>query len=292
MKLILGDKTNELLHMIYEYLSKSNRDQVIWLDGKDIVYELKVDDAIATDKTIVKWSYRGIDISPESTTGVLNMLNYLDQSLFNEFTEEDREYVQDEFNCYLLFALNEFGNVLNPPWGGSLSGFCQSLPYQWNLVKRYTQDIQVPLAFFGPLKQVPDDLFLGYNTVVSGNSFNAMYWKIGLPQTLERDNHYLWYERPRGNPFVVTVLDNHMWVQPLDDTIQGSLTIGEVADLCHSLMDHFHLRLAMILFFFDERANQYTFGSIYPNIDIRHLPSSNVSEFLEIISATLESSPL
>ncbi|WP_416808888.1 hypothetical protein [Bacillus thuringiensis] len=289
MNLILGDKTNELLNMIYEYLSKSNKGQVIWLDGQDIINDLKVNDKINADKTTVKWHYRGIDISPENTTGVLNLLGYLDQSLFYEFTEEDQEYAQAEFTSYLLFALNQFENVLNPPWGSTLSGFCQSLPYQWTLVQHYTQDIQVPRAFFGPMKYVPNDLILGYNTIVSNNPFNGMHWKKGLPQTLSHDDHYLWYHRPRGNPFIVTALDNHMWIQPLGNTLENSHALEEVNNLCYTLMEHFHLRLAEILFFFDERTKQYTFGSIRPNVDVRYIPSSSIPEFLQLISAILSS---
>ncbi|AUS25929.1 hypothetical protein MMB75_09380 [Paenibacillus sp. P2(2022)] len=291
MNLILGDKTNELLNMIYEYLSKSNKGQVIWLDGQDIVNELKVNDEINADKTTVKWCYRGMDISPESTTGVLNLLGFLDRSLFNEFTEEDQEYAQAEFTSYLLFALNQFKNVLNPSWGATLSGFCQSLPYQWAFVQQYTQDIQVPRAFFGSMKHVPNDLILGYNTIASDNPFNVLYWKIGVPQTLSHDDHYLWYHRPRGNPFVVTVLDNHMWIQPLHNAIQYSQALEEVSDLCYALMEHFHLRLGEILFFYDEKDKLYIFGSIRPNIDVRYIPSSSIPEFLQLISATLSSPP-
>ena len=289
MNLILGDKTNELLNMIYEYLSKSNKEQVIWLDGQDIVNELKVNDEINADKTTVKWCYRGVDISPESTAGVLNLLGYLDRSLFNEFTEEDQEYVQAEFTSYLLFALNQFENVLNPPWGTTLSGFCQSLPYQWTLVQQYTQDIHVPQAFFGSMKHVPKDLIIGDNTIVSNNPFNGMYWKIGLPQTLSHDDHYLWYHRPHGNPFVITVLDHHMWTQPLGNSNQYFQVPKEVSDLCYALMEHFHLRLAELLFFFDERAKLYTFGSIRPNVDVRYIPDSSIPEFLKLISTTLSS---
>ncbi|SCC24346.1 Uncharacterized protein BCZB5J_02164 [Bacillus cereus] len=288
MKLILGDKTNAFLNMIYEHLLKSTKGQVIWLDGHNIVNELAFDDEINEDKTIVRWRYNGVDILPEDTTGVLNMLNYIDQSLFNEFIEEDREYVQEEFTSYFMFALNEFRNVLNPPWGGSLSGFCQSLPYQWTIVSRYKPEIQVPRAFFGPPKKVPDDLILGYNTIVSDNSYNGMYWKVGLTHTLAREDHYLWYQRPPGDPFVVTVLDEYMWVQPFGDNNQISRTPEAVSKLCHALMEHFHLRLAVILFFYDERTNLYTFGSISPNVDAMHLHSSSIPEFLERISTTLE----
>ncbi|MDZ5608642.1 hypothetical protein U2I54_16560 [Bacillus pseudomycoides] len=292
MKLILGDKTNELLRMIHAYLLKEDKEQVIWLEGQDIVNELVVNDEISADKTTIRWCYRGVDISPECTTGVLNMLSYLDLSLFNAFIEEDRKYAQAEFTSYLLFSLRQFGNVLNPTWGETLSGYCQSLPYQWTFVRKHTEDIQVPHAFYGPLKHVPDDLLLGYNTIVSNNSFNGLYWKTGLPETLARNDYYLWYQRPPGNPFVVTVLDDHMWVQPLDNSIYGSRVTDEVGHLCHVLMKHFHLRLAEILFFFDEGTNLYTFGSIRPNVDVKHIPSSNIPEFLELISASLENSPL
>ncbi|WP_019422188.1 hypothetical protein [Paenibacillus sp. OSY-SE] len=294
MKLLIGDKSNELLNVVYEFLSTSNKGEVIWLDGHDIINELVVDDEIASNQSQVKvnWWYRGIHITPERTTGVLNQLGCFDPSLFHEFAESDREFAQSEFNSYLLFALNEFRNVLNPAWGSALSGYCQSLPYQWAWVQRHAWQIRVPGACFSTYKHVPNDFRFGSNIIVSNNPFNVMNWKIGFPTSIATDEHYLWYERPRGKPFVITAIDNNKWIQPLGGSMNCSRALEDVNQLCHALMEHFHIRLAEILFFYDEYANQYTFGSIRPYIEAGHIPGDRTSEFLKLISAALDGSPL
>ncbi|MFD4852634.1 hypothetical protein ACW4EZ_02880 [Bacillus toyonensis] len=287
MKLILGDKTNETLCLIHKHLSSNNSDQVVWLEWQDIINELIIHDSINEKGMTTRWRYREIEISPECITGVLNFLSYLEESLFDDFVERDRDYAIAEFYSYLLFALNQFTNVINPPWGASMSGYCHSLPYQWEFVKRSDANIRVPRAFFGLMKDVPNDLILGYNTIVSDNAFDGRYWEIGLSKHLVSDDQYLFYQRPRGTPFVVTALDNQMWVQSLAQPICSTQALEKVSSLCYTLMDHFHLRLTEILFFFDEQANLYTFGSINPSIDVRNIPKDNISDFLEVVSNTL-----
>ncbi|WP_044642342.1 hypothetical protein [Risungbinella massiliensis] len=287
MKLILGDKFNETLQLIHDYLMESNNEQVVWLEWKDIINELVINDSINENGVTVRWRYRETEISLECITGVLNFLSYPEISLFNDFIERDREYALDEFHSYLVFALNQFTNVINPPWGASISGYCHSLPYQWKFVEQNGGNIKVPRAFFGLMKDVPDDLILGYNTIVSDNAFDGRYWKTGLSQDSVGDDHYLFYQRPRGNPFLVTVIGNHMWVQSLAQPICSTQALEKVSHLCQILMEHSHLQFAEILFFFDEQDNQYTFGSIHPFMDVKKIPSDKISDFLEAVSDTL-----
>ncbi|MGH1143105.1 hypothetical protein [Bacillus pseudomycoides] len=287
MKLILGDKTNETLRLIHSSLTNSNSEQILWLEAQDIINELVIHDSINEKGVTVRWRFRETEISPECTTGVLNFLFYFEEFLFNDFVKRDREYALEEFYSYFMFALNQFTNVINPPWGASMSGYCHSLPYQWKFVEQNNRNIKVPRSFFGLMKDVPDDLILGYNTIVSDNAFDGRYWKTGLSQNLVIDDPYLFYQRPRGTPFVVTALDNQMWVQSLVQPICSTQALKRVSFLCHTLMEHFHLRFAEILFFFDEQANIYTFGSITPYIDVRKIPSANISEFIEVVSNTL-----
>lgn len=287
MKLILGEKTNETLRSIYDYLKNSKNEQVVWLEEQDIINELVIQDSISENGTAVRWRYQEIEISPEHTTGVLNYLSISDKSLFNNFIEEDREYVLTEFNSYLAFALNEFNNVLNPPWGESLTGYCHSLPYQWKFVEQSDTNIKVPISYFSQYKDVPNYLLTGFNTIVSDNAYDGRHWVTGIPKKLANDEHYLFYQRPRGIPFVVTALDNHMWSQSLSQPISTTQSMEEVAPMCLNLMDHFHLRMAEILFFFDAPSNVYTFGSINPYMDINKIPSNNRNEWLEVTSTIL-----
>ncbi|MBA4535530.1 hypothetical protein [Brevibacillus halotolerans] len=290
MKLILGDKTNETLRLIHNNLTNNNNEQVVWLEAQDIINELFIHDFINEKGVTLRWLYRETEISPEYTTGVLNFLFdtfNIEESFLKDFVERDREYASKEFYSYLIFALNQFTNVINPPWGGSMSGYCHSLLYQWRFVKQIDRNIKVPRSFFGLIKDAPDDLILGYNTIVSDDAFDGRYWKTGVSQNLLNDNHYLFYRRPRGNPFVITILDNKMWVQSLAQPICSTQVLKKVSFLCHTLMEHFHLRFAEILFFFDEQANLYTFGSIIPYMDVRKIPRANISEFIEAVCNTL-----
>lgn len=292
MKLLIGDKSNELLKVVCDFLSTQNKESVIWLDGHDIVNELVVDDVITGDHSQVNWWYKGIHITPERTTGVLNQLGHLAPSLFHEFAESDRFFAQAEFNAYLLFALNEFRNVLNPAWGSALSGYCQSLPYQWALVQRHAHKIRVPRACYSTYEHVPNDFRFSSSIIVSDNPFDTMNWKIGLSSPLAPDEHYLWYERPRGKPFLITAIDGYKWILPLDGNMNCLRALDNVSELCRMLMEFFHIRLAEILFFYDDCANQYTFGSIRPYIEPCHIPGGKTLEFLEHISAALDAPAL
>ncbi|MGR5997807.1 hypothetical protein ACT7DF_23020 [Bacillus cereus] len=279
MKLILGDKTNETLRLIYKYLTNNKNEHVVWLDAQDIKNELVIHDSITEKGVTVRWSYRDKEISPECTSVIINYLVYPGVSLFNDFAEADSEYAFCEFYSYLVFAIGQFKNVLNPPWGGSLSGYCHSLPYQWKYVEQNHRNIKIPLAFFGLIKDAPNALISGYNIIASDNPLDGRYWKTGISKKLVSDDYYLFYQRPRGTPFVVTALDNKMWVKSLAEPICLTQHLEKVSFLCHSLMNHFHIRLAEILFFFDEHANIYTFGSISPSIEFKNIPKGNISDF-------------
>ncbi|MFJ7941552.1 hypothetical protein ACIQYG_24185 [Peribacillus sp. NPDC096622] len=290
MKLLIGDKTNNTLRLIYDYLLNNTSEQTIWLEGRDIVNEVIIHDQIAVDTQGVrmKWNYQGTEITPDCISGVINLLSYLPLSLFDQFVKEDQEYAREEFTSYLLFSLNQFKNVINPPWGGSLSGYCHSLPYQWMLTQKITEGIQVPKSFFGFTKDAPVDLYLGLNSIVSDNAFNSHFWKTGLPKSIVQDNYYLFYQRPPGTPFVIIILDNNIWIHPLGQDINHSNAIEELREGCQILMKHYHLRLAEILFFYDEHTNSFTFGSINPSVDVRHLSRQNTPDFLKSISIILE----
>lgn len=125
--LMLGDKNAPGLRWISSFL-KANVD-LLWLDAHDIIHDLAIDDVIREDGSVeLNWTIAGRTFHVNNVQGVVNGLYFLEDHLFDHVHEEDKNYCQTEFHAYLLFALSQFKNVMNPPYGGGVSGYYGSMP--------------------------------------------------------------------------------------------------------------------------------------------------------------------
>jgi|688.fasta_scaffold164293_2 hypothetical protein len=280
--LLLGNQNSQTLLEIFAYLNKTKSEDILWFSNKDIVNKLVVDDAIDPNgKTRLSWEIDGYHLSTTNVLGIINNLDYLEDVLFEDFQEEDRKYAQSEYNAYLLFSLSQFKNILNPPWGGNLSGSCHSLPYQWLLVRQLNSNIKIPIHYFGFPNNVSAQLTSNLNTVISKNIFDTRHWLTDEVDLSNIDYPVLFYERPTGTPVLISVLDDIYWAKDLYSDAHVQINKDEWS-LVLNLMNFFHLRMASILIFYSK--DKITFGSIEPGIDINLLPQSQNESFLVNIS--------
>ena len=286
MLLILGDKSNSTLKAFREY-SASRGVSSTWLDESDIVDSLEVDDSIDSFGNVkIRWRVGSVEMTPRDVCGVLNFLDYFPGSLFAETHPDDRDYARTEFLAYLTFALQQFPNVVNQAWGGSLSGYCQSLPFQWHLVTNFGGQ-RVPRHFFGPRAVAPVQLLSNPNLVCSNEISNGRHWKAFHSPGRPLPDPVLLYERPRGIAIIVTVLDRHLLIKTLGDRIHQDPPMTSVAPLIYALCDRFHIRLAEVLFFYDQTSESLTFGSIQPGANIAHMELEDRERWLSLLFEAL-----
>ena len=266
--LILGPHRTKTIDAIDSFLSAHLSLETFFISAKDIVSSLDVRDTIlSSDDISVNWTLFDHTFSTDDIKGVLNLLPYLDLQLFSDFEQEDQRYAHAELSAYLLFALSRFRNVINPPWGGSIAGFCNSLPYQWLFVDSCNTQVLTPKFFFGMAEDAPIDL-LGVNTVHSLDIFDGRNWRTGPLHNLPRHEPVFLYQRPRGLPVVITFLDDSWWPYSLAHSDIPSSCLAPLDHLLYLMKDHYHLRLGEVLCFVDTGRSQVTFGSVQPGIEL------------------------
>ena len=287
MILCLADKRNVTIRAISSHLQALGQD-ILWLDTADFIQNVVVSDKIIDGLAEVTWTIYDRVVSPQTTSGVLNFLYHVPLSVCEEFGDNDRDYVRHEWEAYLRFAINQYSNVINPPWGGSLSGFCQSLPYQWMFIKKSSQDILVPEWTFSPLNRLSDYARHNCNLIISENIYDGKHWITKHDTSNLEDKWFLFYQRPQGIPQIVTALDEHLWIEPLGGSREKTkFNEQSIREICRLCMNHYQLRLAHFLFFFDPYQNTITFGSCGAGVQIGNLPPTEREQFVEIIGRKL-----
>lgn len=271
-RVLFGERYDPTLNWIYDDWIRREQ-PVWWLDWRDIVSGLRMDDHISAQGNVeLSWSVWGETLAPQAVDGGYSMLPYPDDTVFEEFTLEDREYVQAEYVAYMHFALAHVPRLINPPKGGSLCGASVSLPFQWMVVRRFDIDgVFVPRSYFGPIRDAPAALLSSPNVIVSDDVYGGRYWKTGrLPETNPTDP-YLVYQRPFGKPLFTTVLFDDMWTT--DTSIGRSMaTPPRIEEVVRALRTELGLDSAHLLSFFDGQRRVTTFGSIAPGLDVALFP--------------------
>lgn len=282
--LLLGDKDSCALQIVSDFLKP--KIDVLWLNAKTIIDDLIIDDEIKANGTSsIHWHIFGRDIYDHTITGVVNALYYLEDSLFEDFHEDDKKYCQSEFDAYLLFALTQFKNVINPPYGGGISGYFSSLPYQWLMVSNIPLSIQVPKYYFGRSKSVPLEFLANPNIVYSDNIFEYRHWETNVPAKLctEKSSTFC-YERPSGDPVMLLALDDNYWCQAIYEQdnydYQHNMNFSKIVT---PIMAFFHYRYATLLLFVNKQTGLITFGAIEPSLELQAFGKEAQDAFLSTL---------
>ncbi len=265
--LVLGPST--ALSRLVVAIAKSRGLRAWRLSLQRIAKGAKISDIIGADGIRVRWELdvggAARVISPENVRGVF-CYGDIPRYFRGDIVSEDIDYVQQEFVSYFGFALSQFRNVINPPFGGSLAGFTDSLPCQWNLVVNSGFD-RVSVPHYDIVTRItPLD-----GIVYSTDFHSYTEWdSASLPVAQERtaDSIYLRYERPAGRPCLVWFVDSvFIAIDPL--TGDELSLAGEERRRAESLIDvfrgDFDLRLGQLLVFLHGPPDyELTFGSIAP----------------------------
>jgi hypothetical protein len=274
--LLLGEKRQPLLGLV-EKVALAKGLSILWLEPHALVNHLAIKDVISQDGQIsIRWQCDDFEITPQSVSGIVNYLNFFGDSIMETFQENDRDYVLREINSYFAFAINQFSNVVNRPTVGSISGFSQSLPWQWELGRRLNvENILAPSAYYGSMYRVPPKLRISPNTVISKSLYEPRLWlrTCGWPPITE---NVFCYERPEGEVLIATIFDDHLWL----DGECSQKAVPRLKTFCTQMMESFNLRLGQFLFFNDQTSDNFTFGSLASNIDLAHVDKNELANAL------------
>ncbi len=278
MILILGSRSNSTLAEFEKFLEERELAN-LFVTHDDIVTSLEINDSIGRLGALsIKWKLKNNNIDGLDIRGALNYLDYLPARLFEDFIVEDREYVRSEFNAYLLFALGNMRNVVNRPWGGGLSGFCQSLIFQWESISKY-EGLATPKYFLGYERDLPDSIKKSVNIVRSENPFDGYNWNTNRTHGKSESRHYLFYIRPSGTPIICSICKDKIWYNRQDSLIVDNLNKMVLIEL----MSKMKLDLATVLLFSDHKTGRITFGSISPLINASNLSEQDKLSFFNYL---------
>ncbi len=283
--LLLGAADNQLMAGVHNYLVKNYNYTIIERTPLDLVRTLQVDDKIDRFGTAsLHWEISDQSVDSDQVIGVLNLVGELPITIFDNYHLDDRSYAAAEYKAYLQFALSVFPNVLNSPNDGSLSGYSRSLPYQWELLKKNRLG-NVPEYFYGLLKDLPYWLGNLSELIVNPNPYSTRYWKASR-QYLNDGRAKLCYPRPTGSAYLCSYVDGNILGY---DTLSKEEHIPPDTLLLavKYLTDHFKLRLATVLYFYDRSSDSWTFGSISPEIIATDFPPSLSASVVEQVSRAL-----
>lgn len=185
------------------------------MSAEDVLMHATIFDRIRFGNAQIKWEFcsperlAGTTISSASVTGVFCYSMQL-IGVINQFAVGDRDYAAAEARAYLGFAVAQFGNVINVPFAGALSGFTDTLLSQWHTVSAHGI-LQTPSHDIGG----PE--LLSPRTVLTDNLWDYGNWSVSRNRPQRKDGHkfrlpeiYLRYELPEGDPVIVWFVDDYM----------------------------------------------------------------------------------
>jgi len=235
----------------------------------------EIDDSLSAGGVQIHWELDAGDrrrvISPRNVRGVF-CYGDAPRHFRKDVVDEDIDYVHREFVAYFGFALSQFPNVINQPFAGGLTGYTDTLPYQWNLLANTDLDgLKVP-KYDIVTRITPRD-----GVIYSTNFRSYTEWEsasLAAAHATRNRPIYLRYERPAGDPCLVWFVDSALIAIDLATGGQASLNSHErrrADDLIDLFSSFFNLRLGQILLFRDgPPRHDLTFGSIAPWLSFMH----------------------
>lgn len=236
----------------------------------DIVYihellnSFEIRDELDKNGPIIQWNDILGNQFSNHTHYLLNRVINIEESLFNQFQDEDKDYAQREFEAYLGFALNAFVSPQNQAINGVCDRF-KSLPQQWQMVKPI-KGMSIPRYFWGSHKH----LFLSdEKNVIHSNIFDYLNWSTN--KTYKEPDSSFRFIKPEGKPlFILSMGEQDLITFDEQLSTEQLETIKMLLRQIRKIFEYFIFEL---LIFIDKE--EITFGCI--NLDV--IQSANNPEF-------------
>lgn len=120
--------TNEFVSFLD---ANSKKKPYVAITLQELINDVKIVDKLYDRKNTCNWNLRGETINYDKVSGFLNRIKWVDISLFDDYVEEDRAYVQSEWWAYLVYRVNNTKNAMNPYTGEMLSAQFFQFPFQF-----------------------------------------------------------------------------------------------------------------------------------------------------------------
>ncbi len=105
----------------------------ISLTPSEIVNEVSILDTLNQKGADCIWKYNDLEFNFKNISGLYNRLSCIDIQVFNDFIEEDRAYVQNEWWAYLVYRINNCKNSINQISMELMSGALYQFPFVYTM---------------------------------------------------------------------------------------------------------------------------------------------------------------
>lgn len=206
----------------------------------DLLYDYHIFDEFGDSVNIIRWQKNATECITNSNHLLLNRVLYIPDVLFSNFSDNDKEYAQREFEAYLGFSFNAFTGVGNK----SPNGFCvntTSLPLQWNKISTQL-NLSVPNYYWGPHENntLADSKRLVYSKI-----FSFLNWRRSTTPPDERS--VFCFEKPEGDPvFILSIGNAHLITANILLSAGMEDTIRHLTKQINIMLDFF---ISELLFF-------------------------------------------
>lgn len=254
---------------VTQSILQQNKSKWTVLTLHDFIKKVNIYDECNASGVNIKWQYNKMTFCNDKKTILYSRICHFPQSLFQDFSENDREYAQSEMEAYLGFALNSF-NKLDPVIDERGCIPCYSLPQQWQSIKSSELMVAVPKYYWGdPKFNHLDSRHLVYSGIYEYNM-----WSIRKKNDLE-SNSVFCFERPNGIPMICFVINGNVMLLDSKNNYMGHHK--EIKDIARQLAKIFNYFLCEILLFVD--LHEVTIGCISPYVIQSHA-NNKFSQFV------------
>lgn len=210
----------------------------------------------------LQWTFtNGKQITNSTETFLINRVFECPVEMFDDFSEEDKLYAQNEFYAYLMFALYAFPNKTNAPGPYNLSGGFCPLPKMWDLVNAHIPNLKTPEFYLGNRRFLPEE-WNATKDIVYSQLYDYYFWKLN--EKYENVSHVFAFKRPFGNPWLVLIIGDQVTVHHMDNSSPERLSdvVEErIIGLAKQINGLFSYPFADLLFFINDE--EITFGMIH-----------------------------
>lgn len=221
---------------------------------EDLLNKYCINDKLDDDTTLIRWYENNALKFSNSTHFLLNRITHINESLFENFQCNDKEYAKREFEAYLGFALNSFVS----PQQIAINGTCEkfySLPQQWNAVNRYL-NFDIPKYYWGSKDFKP---FRNEKDIIYSNIYNFLNWH---PRYSLKNSGFC-FKKPQGSPVFILSIGKSYLITPTNHILSKTKLIL-LERYLKKIRTLFNFFIFELLVFVNE--NSITFGCVNPEI--------------------------
>jgi hypothetical protein len=125
----------------YQKYLATNKISHFSLGIEELINKVEIIETIAPNISKCIWKDDKTEIDFSKISGIYHQIFNLDNKLFDNFVEEDREYARTEWFAYLFYRLSEYTNTINPITTEYISGAVFQFPYYFSIAQKHGLEV-------------------------------------------------------------------------------------------------------------------------------------------------------